>query len=197
MSAVIYLEGGGATSALHARCQEGFHKLLDHMGFAGRKPRLVACGGREQAFDRFKTALKLAQYDYIGLWIDSEDPVSATDEAWGYLAKRDRWARPEVASNDQVLFMVTCMETWIAADPATLEMHYGKEFHKATLPPLQNLESCSREDVQDRLERATGSCRNAYRKGKRSFVVLGLLSPDALRVLPSFRRVEGILKARL
>ena len=56
MSAYIYIEGGakGADSKwLNIRCQEGFHKLLDRMGFKGRKPRLVACGSRSAVYDRF------------------------------------------------------------------------------------------------------------------------------------------------
>ena len=69
----IYLEGGGDDSLVRIRCREGFRKLLAKCGFAGRMPRLVACGGRGAAFDRFKTAHETAG-EYVALLIDSEDP---------------------------------------------------------------------------------------------------------------------------
>ena len=56
----IYLEGGGDSTQLTIRCREGFRKLLVKCGFAGRMPRLVACGGRGTAFDRFMTAHETA-----------------------------------------------------------------------------------------------------------------------------------------
>ena len=62
MSAYIYLEGGasGAGSKyLNTRCQEAFHKLLDQMGFTGRKPRLVACGGREAVYEKGKRSFDI------------------------------------------------------------------------------------------------------------------------------------------
>ena len=49
----IYLEGGGDSNQLKIRCREGFCKLLEKCGFARRMPKLVACGGRDAAFDRF------------------------------------------------------------------------------------------------------------------------------------------------
>ena len=71
MSAYIYIEGGasGAGSKyLNIRCQEAFHKLLDSMEFTGRKPRLVACGGRSAVYDRF--VIEHAQHtaDYVAMW---------------------------------------------------------------------------------------------------------------------------------
>ena len=51
---------------------------------------------------------------------------------------------------------------------------------------------------QDKLCKATRDCTNAYTKGKRSFEVLGKLTPDELeKHLPSFRRVRRILKKKL
>lgn len=65
------------------------------------------------------------------------------------------------------------------------------------LPPLHNLESRHRHDVQDKLSHATRNCKNAYAKGKRSFEVLATLSPEALSALPSFARTIRILKEKL
>ena len=48
------------------------------------------------------------------------------------------------------------------------------------LTPLSDMESRSRESVQEALARATRDCQNAYAKGKRSFAVLGELEPSEL-----------------
>jgi hypothetical protein len=50
----IYVEGGGDTDFLRSRCREAVTKLLKNAGFAGRLPRLIACGSRDDAYDDFK-----------------------------------------------------------------------------------------------------------------------------------------------
>jgi len=193
----IYLEGGGDSSQLKIRCREGFRKLVAKCGFAGRMPKLVACGGRASAFDRFVTAHETAG-QYVALLIDSEDPVADTEAAWAHLKARDGWDQPLGASDAQVLMMTTCMETWIIVDRAALARHYGKRLQRSALPPLMNVESRTRDDVQTRLENATRGCSNAYAKGKRSFEVLGELDPEAVKPhLPSFVRMLRILDENL
>lgn len=208
MSAYIYVEGGasgpnedGSSSKyLTIRCQEAFHTLLDRMGFTGRKPRLVACGGRSRVYGRFCTAHG-ASGGYVAMWIDSEEPMADTEQAWKHLAEVTSvaaWVKPAGAEDDQVLFMTTCMETWIVADRATLREHYKQKLNENPLPHTNGLESKGRHDVQDRLERATKDCQNAYAKGKRSFDVVAKLEPGVLKQhLPSFVRILRILSAKL
>jgi hypothetical protein len=162
-------------------------------------PRLSACGGRDSAFDDFKTALSGAGAGhFVALLVDSEDPVSDPEQTWAHLKTRDKWDKPNGASDEQVLFMTTCMETWIIADRETLRKHYGHKLHENALPPTNNLESRGRSDVHDDLVHATGECSNAYEKGKRSFLVVGELNPAALEpLLPSFARAKRILNVRL
>ncbi len=94
--------------------------------------------------------------------------------------------------------MTTCMETLIVADRAALEEHYKTKLQNSALPPLVDLESRTRDDVQDRLARATRNCSNQYAKGKRSFEILGKLTPATLAGhLPSFVRTRRILDQRL
>src|SRR5438034_1776349 len=82
----IYLEGGGDSRDLQIRCREGFRKLLERCSYAGRLPRLVACGGRGAAFDAFKTALGSSRKgDFVALWIDSEDQVANIEATWAHL----------------------------------------------------------------------------------------------------------------
>lgn len=202
MSATLYLEGGasGADSKdLQIRCREGFRRLLEKCNYKGRMPRLFACGSRDAAFDDFKIALAgTGAGDYVALWIDSEDPLTDLEAAWQHLRHRDNWMQPAIATDDQVLFMTTCMETLVAADHAALTDHYGAKLQLSALPPLVNLENRGRHDVQDKLVHATRNCTNAYAKGKRSFEILAKLTPVTLeKHLPSFARTRRILDRKL
>ncbi len=201
MSAIIYLEGGGDSKELHARCREGFRKLLEHCAFQGRMPRFVACGGRDAVFNDFKLAHNGRLAGYVAMWIDSEEPMANRYAAWQHLrtvTTVPTWAPPEGAEDNQVLFMTTCMETWLVADRAALREHFGGKLQDSGLPPLRALESRDRHDVQDKLIHATRNCSNAYAKGKRSFEILGKLTPATLRLhLPSFVRICRILDERL
>lgn len=204
MSATLYLEGGGSgpdSKALQSRCREGFRKLLEKCDLKLRMPRTFACGGRVSAFDDFKIAhINKAAGDYVAMLIDSEDPLANLEAAWEHLRLRpgDNWEQPAGATDDQVLFMTTCMETWVVADRDALQAHYGSKLQVSALPPLVELEASGRHDVQDRLEHATRNCSNAYKKGKRSFEVLAKLTPEVLEEhLPSFSRTRRILNDNL
>jgi len=199
VSTSIYLEGGGDSKELHIRCREGFRKMLENCGFKGRMPRLTACGGRAATFDDFQTAhATKSDSDYVAMLIDSEEPLNDIEAAWQHLNHHDDWIMPDGASDEQVLFMTTCMETWIVTDRTTLADHYGSKLQEPALPALNDLERRTRQEVQQKLAHATRNCVNAYAKGKRSFEVLGKLSPTELKKhLPSFRRMVRILTEEL
>lgn len=204
MSAYIYIEGGGTgadSKESKIRCQEGFHKLLDKCGFIGRKPRLVACGGRSAVHDRFLTAHSTRSATYVAMWIDSEEPMTDMEQTWRHLQNVQSvptWDRPDEASDDQVLLMNTCMETWFVADRSALKEHFGAELRESGLPALVDLEKRLRQEIYQCLVHATRTCPNAYTKGGRSFQILGHLSPATLeRHLPSFVRVRRILSKKL
>jgi hypothetical protein len=194
----IYVEGGGDSKEQHARCREGFSKLIEKAGFRGRMPRIIAGGGRESAYDRFKTAAAVsAQTAYPMLLVDSEDPVPDEDRgpdsaaAWVHLKSRDNWDCPTGMKNDQAQLMVTCMETWIMADRKALHTVFGASLQTNALLPQYDLEARSRQDVHQALEHATRDCGRgkAYRKGSRSFQVLAQLDPETLNQhLLHFRR---------
>jgi hypothetical protein len=196
MALKIYIEGGGDSKNLKARLRKAYRKLLERMDLP-RMPGTVACGSRNDAFDKFATAC--ANDDDAMLLVDSEDPVTAST-AWQHLASRDGWDPPEDAGDDRAQLMVTCMETWIVADRATLRRVFGSKLRENALPPLQNLEGRSRHDVQNKLEQATAACGRAkrYQKGRRSFQVVGELDPAPLREhLPHFVRFEDALRRLL
>lgn len=195
----LFIEGGGDSKELRARCRKGFRKLLEKCGFTGRMPALVACGGRQATFDDFQLGHAHAtSEDYIALLVDSEDPVADIEKPWEHLAQRDNWNQPDGATDEQALLMTTCMETWIVSDRPTLQAHYGNCLQLSALPSLNNLETESRQAVQEALAGATRTCKNQYKKGKRSFEVLEKINPPELRKhLPSFIRFERVLDERL
>lgn len=195
MSARIYLEGGGDSKELHARCREGFRRLLESCGFGGRMPRLVACGGRGAAFADFATAhAAIGRNHYVAMLVDSEDPVADIERPWAHLKTREGWDEPPDADDKQVLLMTTCMETWIVSDRQTLRDHYGACLQESALPSLVDMESRDRRAMQNALTHATRNCQRTYGKGAVSFEILGKLSPAVLREhLPSFARCERVL----
>lgn len=200
-AALIFLEGGAEKDRRQRiRCQQAFHDLLDRMGFSGRKPTLVACGSRNNAYQKFVAEMSKPEpgADWFAMWIDSEDPIAEKEETWKHLKTRDEWDRPQGADDEQVLFMTTCMETWIVADHETLQKHYdGQELVKNRLPRSSNLENVPREKVYQGLKGATERTRNPFEKGKPAFELFGKLNPEALSILPSFTRAKRILKEKL
>ncbi len=204
MSAYIYIEGGarGADSKYQKfKCQEAFHKLLTRMGFERRKPRLVACGGRDFVYERFCTEHSAGRAAYVAMWIDSEEPTVDLEATWQHLQRIrtvNQWARPKGAEDDQVLFMTTCMETWIVADRQALTNNYGTKLHESALPSLSNIESRDRHDVQERLQHATRDCSRPYKKGVESYELFGALTPSTISAhLPSLARIKRILETKL
>lgn len=200
MSSKLYIEGaaqGDGSKDSQIRCREGFRKLLEKCGFAGRMPRLTACGGRQGVFDDFCTGHSNRQVaDYVAMLLDSEDPLEDLEAAWQHLARCDHWHRPEGAKDEQVLFITTCMETWVIADRKALQGYYGERLQGSAFPSLVDLEARNRHDIQNALLHATRNCTNAYAKG--DFKILVYISPDVLsQYLPSFQRARRILNDRL
>jgi len=199
VSARIYIEGGGDSKELHARCREGLRRLLERCGFAGRMPRLVACGSRGDVFGDFSTAHRNAQgAACVAMLIDSEDPVVDVEQTWAHLNQRDKWEKPYGAGDEQVLLMTTCMETWIATDRRALRDHFKGCLEESALPSLTEMESRQRRAILNALVQATRTCKTAYTKGRRSFELVGGLDPAVLREhLPSFARCERVLTRKL
>lgn len=201
MSAHIYIEGsriGSNSKQDQILCRRGFRALLEKAGFSGRMPGLTACGPRGDAFADFKVAHSVRRTgDYVAMLLDSEDPVTDIEKTWDHLHQRDGWTKPNAAEDKQVLFMTTCMETWIVTDRAALREHYGSRLQENALPALQDMEGRNRHTVQNALISATRNCSNAYAKGRRSFEILEKLNPATLQALPSFARIKRILDEEL
>ena len=195
----IYVEGAGPSKEQQSRCREAFSKLFVKAGFRGRMPRVIPSGSRSATFDDFKTAARAVTSEhYPILLVDSEDVV--TPAPWDHLRARDGWERPNSVADDQAQLMVVCMETWVMADQTALRSCFGASLQASALLPVSNLEQYSREDVQQALEHATRNCGRdrTYRKGNRSFRVVGELDPHTLMThLPHFKRLIDALDKHL
>ena len=197
----IYVEGGGYP-VLDRECRKAFHKFFEKAGFKKRLPRVMPCGRRNAAYDDFYTALNIARKtgDIVFLLVDSEDPIRSVnkDNPWEHLLDRDKWERPNGATNEQVHLMVECMENWFLADPKALQTFFGQRFHPGSLPNNPNIETITKSEVLKCLEKASRNTqKGSYGKGAHSFKVLELIdtkkviaaSPSALRLVNELKKV--------
>ena len=181
VSVKLYVEGGGDSESLHRSCREGFRGFLEKAGFndCARKPRIVACGGRQNAYDRFNTACVAGETAL--LLIDSEDLVSVSSP-WAHLAGRagDEFAKPKNATDDHCHLMVVCMESWFLADQDSLALFFGQGFQANALPRNTNIEAISKDDVYRKIQKATSRCKTKapYGKGEHSFKILLNIDPQ-------------------
>ena len=189
------MEGGGDAKNLKTQCRRGFRKFIEKAGLEGRMPRIVACGGRQNAYDSFKTALENGAVAPM-LLVDAEDPVT-TSESWQHLFERDGWRRPGRASREQCHLMVQVMESWFLADKSALASFYGPRFRESSLPRNRSVEEIRKDDVLRGLKSATGNTtKGSYDKASHSFVILGEIDPAVVEsVAPSVRCLLNVLRA--
>jgi hypothetical protein len=178
----VYVEGGGDhNKALQTQCRQGFSEFLRKAGLAGRMPRVVACGGRHNAFERFRTSHEHADGIAI-LLVDSEAPV--VDKSWDHVRRRigDEWVHPAGASDDQIHFMVQAMEAWFHADKDELQRYYGDGFRGATLSQRLDIDNIPKAGLFAGLSAATKACQKGeYSKGEHSFQILARIDPARVR----------------
>ena len=179
----IYVEGGGNGSESKAAIRQGFGQFLEPMRQLAQSYRIrwqvVACGGRNAAFDNFKTALRTHGEAFNVLLVDSEAPVTQTP--WAHLLARDGWASPP-AGDEQCHLMTQCVEAWLVADRDALRKFYGVGFNKRALPANINVEAVDKRDLESGLERATrNTSKGRYHKIRHCSELLARLDPTTVR----------------
>ena len=156
----IYMEGGGDSRDAKAVIRQGMDRLLQPLKDAARARalhwKLVPCGGRDEAFRRFRDAAGNGGNAIIVLLVDAEGPVSGAPHL--HLQSRDGW---ETGFTDEnaIHLMVQTMETWMVADPDALRRYYGQNFNGNVLPRTANLEEVAKTDVARVLNQATERTR--------------------------------------
>lgn len=211
----LYVEGGGDAATLKTACREGFASFLKKAGLKDHMPRIIACGGREDAYDSFCTAIANGQHAF--LLVDSEAPIAPQANnngnvaaqhqqwlPWTHLKQRvgDGWDMPPNAKNTDCHLMVQVMESWFLADGTTLATFFGNGFNPKKLPnSATSIESIAKPAVYKALQEATATCKTktSYGKGEHSFKILAAIdphkvcaaSPWAQRFVETLKRETG------
>lgn len=176
----VFVEGGGDEDRTRTACREGFSQLFEGVLGNGPRPRISACGSRQEAYEDFCRSLRQNTGTFAILLVDSEEPVAQGSTAWEHLRRRDNWRRPAGAQDDQAHLMVQCMEAWFLADSQKLGEYYGHKFKKAALRGNPQIEAIAKHDVMECLERATRDT-GAYHKTRHAFAILAKINSDAIR----------------
>lgn len=187
----VYVEGGGDSKALKTECRQGFSEFITNSGVT-KRPRVVACGSRRDAYDSFCTAVRTGEAAM--LLVDSEEAVDSHCQTgqpsswrpWQHLKQRqgDGWDRPDGAVDTACHLMVQVMESWFLTDRSTLSAFFGQGFNENALPAAANaIEHIAKAAVEDGLDNATRRCKTKarYSKGEHSFKLLARI--DARKVI--------------
>ena len=173
----IFIEGGGIAS--DEVFTEGWRKFFVAAGLLGRMPRVVRGEGREQTFDKFKTALQRRRPNELPiLLVDSEGPVVPGRSVWEHLHNQDNWNQPPGAADVSAYLMVQVMETWFLADREALRRFFGPSLNENHFSQWPDLQAVPKDTVLNVMEMSTANCQRPYSKGKVSFELLGQIDPD-------------------
>ncbi|MEK8019832.1 MAG: DUF4276 family protein [Candidatus Parabeggiatoa sp.] len=184
----IYVEGGGDQNLTLTKCRRGFSQFFKKVLPSDCQPKIIACGSRMQAYNRFCTALVQYPDVFCILLVDSEAPVADESNAWTHLKIRDNWDCPDSATDENAHLMVQCMESWFLADRTTLAKFYGQGFNLNALPKQTNIEKISKNDVNQGLDAATRhtKTKGKYHKTRHGFDLLSQIEPSRVRQVSEF-----------
>ncbi|MDE7168578.1 MAG: DUF4276 family protein [Mucispirillum sp.] len=185
----IFVEGGGNNNTyLKSQCHKAFKSFFEKAGLDNRLPRVIASGGRTNAYYDFCKSVKNKENAF--LLIDSEDIINdrfdignnnnQDGSPWEHLnnTRENRLTKPTGVSDKQCHLMVTSMETWLLADVNALSKYFGKNFNTASLPRHNNLERIDKNNVLDAINKAAkDTVKKKYEKGRDSFCILGMIDP--------------------
>lgn len=188
----LYVEGGGDAKALKVACRAGFNAFITKAGLA-KRPRIVACGGRRDAYESFCTAIDLGE-DAM-LLVDSEEAIAVVHQQdpdtpgnwapWMHLKQRvgDGWDKPNGSADTDCHLMVHVMENWFLADRTILTTFFGQGFNENALPALSRpIENIDKNSIYKCLDNATSRCKTKHRygKGEHSFKLLAEIDPQKI-----------------
>ena len=184
----VYAEGGGDSDSLKSEFRQAFAAFFSKTILGNtRRPRVVACGGRDQAFDMFQTAI--SQGRNALLLVDSETEVFSKHQPppdnnwrpWDHLKTQAGWEQPSGTTDDDCHLMAWCMESWFFADWDTVEDFFGQGFKKSVIPN-GSIESFPKTTVYQCLQNATSKCKTKapYGKGSHSFKLLALIDSNSV-----------------
>jgi len=180
----LYVEGAGDTAALKTVCRAGFAAFISKAGIT-KRPRVVACGSRASAYDRFCTAIQNGEKAI--LLVDSEQAVNIkhqqgaqdTWQPWAHLKAVDHWNKFHHFTDTDCHLMVQVMESWFLADQNALKAFFGQGFNDNPLPS-EPIEEIAKDTLYNALKQATRACKTkaVYGKSEHSFKLLATINPE-------------------
>jgi len=182
VSVSLFIEGGGPQRRTQTACRKAFRLFFEKVLGDRPKPRIVASGGRDEAYRDFCRAVESDPDSFSVLLVDSEGPVTAGRGAVAHLQERER--RWTGLRDGQVFLMVQCMEAWFLADIPAVAAYYGREFRASALPGHPDIEMIAKRDVLEGLHAAArATAKGGYLRHKREdgFELLGGIDPGKVR----------------
>lgn len=191
MAVKIYVEGGG--KGTFGRCQEGFRSFLERSGAASGAFKIVACGSRHIAHERFCIDIEMGNRAI--LLVDSEAAVDSSCRSgkpqswlpWRHLSSlgSDALTKPKKCKDIDCHLMVQATENWFIPDTEALENYFGNGFKINKVLKNSNPETVEKEKALDGLKDASSECKNTYSKGMDTFNLLGQICPKkVIKAMP-------------
>ena len=202
----IYFEGGGPKDA-DAKFRQAFAAFLAEFRNILQERsgalRVICCGTRRLAYDKFCNALRQKQPDTLPLLlVDSESEVKIFGECWKHLKERrgDGWNRPEGAEKWHCHLMAQAMEAWFFADIDALAKFYtDARFSRSALPKTQNVEEIPKSQHLRTLEAATKDTgKGRYHKIRHGPKIIETLdSAKVRRRAPHCERLFAVFEEKI
>lgn len=159
----IYVEGGGNRN-LDSKLRQAFANLLENYDIKKDNYNIVAGGARSE------TVKSLNHNPGSIILIDSENIIEDDQSKVDFLKQTIKDINSEI-SEDNLFFMVVCMETWIIADVSALEKFYGNNFNG---DKIKNQDPTLREkkDVLDMIKNSIKECSKSSYEKSHGFEIL-------------------------
>lgn len=185
----IYIEGGAEGKKADNDFRRGWKKFLIQLHDLARANgyfslEIVRGEGRADAYRRFKKYKIKHPIDLCVLLVDSETAVPNGTLVWDVVKNRvgDKWQRPSWAAENHLYLIVPFVETWLVTDRDALQSFFKRGFNPKPLPTT-NLETRSKNEIEQALNNATkSSLKGAYKYGQ-AHEIIELVSPDKVKTL--------------
>lgn len=180
----LYIEGGGDSRSTKADLRRGYSAFLRELRAGARRNRVhwqvIVCGGRESAYQAFRSALRHHPDAFNVLLVDAEGPVR--DAApWEHLSTRDEWDSMDLPDKHCHL-MVQTMEAWFIADSDAVARYFGKGFLRNRLPKTANVEDIDKNQLATSLNNAAKNTpKKGYKKIRDGAALLEAVDPPTVR----------------
>ncbi|WP_276951362.1 DUF4276 family protein [Helicobacter rodentium] len=126
----IYVEGGGNRN-LDSSLRKAFNKLLREYGICERNCKVIAGGDGGNALNSLVVSLE--KYPNSIALIDSEEIIDTQSKLEHLRKTIKNQDKLKGITENNLFFMVVCMESWIVSDAEALKKHYGPGFKETKI----------------------------------------------------------------